>query len=85
MGTTSDVWCPKAGFKGLVFAKFADTSMRDKFVTEILSVKPEYEGAKVWARAEAPRRSSSVRNIFVRLEKDFGGLGVRSKLHQMGY
>ena len=27
--------------------------MRDKFVSKILSTHPEYEGEKVWARAEA--------------------------------
>ena len=47
VGTTSDVWCPKAGFKGLVFAKFTDICARDKFVTKVSTTKPEYEGDKV--------------------------------------
>ena len=52
--TTADIWCPKNGFQGIAFAKFADVSTRDKFVSKVTSSKPQYENIPVWSRAEAP-------------------------------
>ena len=48
------MWCPKGGFKGIAFTKFADIATRDKFVSKVVSMKPEYEGVQVWSREEQP-------------------------------
>ena len=49
-----DMWCPKSGFKGLVFAKFGDITTRDKFVSKVKLLKPQYDTIPVWSEAEAP-------------------------------
>ena len=50
----SEMWCPRGGFKRIVFTKFADIATRDKFVSKVVSMKPEYEGVQVWSREEQP-------------------------------
>lgn len=71
--TTANIWCPKSGFRGIAFAKFADTSTRDKFVSKVQSTKPQYESLPVWSRAEASvevraceKFLSGLKKIFVR-------------------
>ena len=75
MTTTSDIWCPKVGFKGLVFAKFADISTRDRFVAKISTIKPEYEGDKVWAQVEASVEARACGKFLSGLKKILVGWG----------
>ena len=53
MSAPLDMWCPKSGWKGMLFAKFGDIPSRDQFVVKMLSMKPQYDSILVWARAEA--------------------------------
>ena len=74
----SEVWNPKSGFKGIVFAKFADTTTRDTFVSKVLSAKPEYEGDKVRSRAEASIETRVCENCLSGLKQILVGWGFDS-------
>ena len=77
-----DIWCPKAGFKGIAFAKFADTSTRDKFVSKVQSTKPQYESIPVWSRAEAPVEVRACEKSLSGLKKLLVGWGFDpSRIH----
>ena len=82
VGSAVEIWCPKAGFKGIAFAKFADISTRDKFVSKVQSTKPQYESIPVWSRAEASVEVRVCEKFLSGLEKLLVGWGFDpSRIH----
>ena len=71
----TEMWCPKSGFKGLMFAKFGDTSIRDKFVSKVVVMKPEYEGVQVWSRIKTPPEVRACEVFLSGLKKILVGWG----------
>ena len=83
MSVPSEMWCPRGGFKGIVFTKFADIATREKFVSKVVSLKLEYEGVQVWSREEHPVEVHACEIFLKGLKKVIGGMGIRSNMHQI--
>ena len=71
----ADMWCPKSGFKGILFANFADVSIRDKFISKVQFSKPQYENIPVWSRAEASVEVRACEKFLSGLKKILVGWG----------